>query len=88
MIRWGEQYYRIVTNNVYLNWKAFPPSNWKRGTLKSLSPTSIFDLFNTCTFEERIRSFGKGICWNTDFSKMGRKTNISTGILTKRKHCF
>ena len=29
-------YRKATTNDIYLNWKSFAPTTWKRGTLKTL----------------------------------------------------
>ena len=29
-------YYKATTNDIYLNWKSFAPTTWKRATLKAL----------------------------------------------------
>ena len=30
-------YRKAITNDIYLNWKPFAPTTWKRGTLKTLA---------------------------------------------------
>ena len=30
-------YRKATTNDIYLNWKSFAPTAWKRGTLKTLA---------------------------------------------------
>ena len=35
-------YCKATTNVIYLNWKSFAPTTWKRGTLKTLADHAYF----------------------------------------------
>ena len=45
-------YRKATTNDIYLNWKSFAPSTWKRGTLKTLVVRSYLICSNTLRKKE------------------------------------
>ena len=47
-------YRKATTNDVYLNWKSFTPTTWKRGTLKTLVDRAYFICSNIALRKKEI----------------------------------
>ena len=47
-------YGKATTNDIYLNWKSFAPTTWKRGTLKTLVDHAYLICSNFALIKKKI----------------------------------
>ena len=62
-------YRKATTSDIYLNWKSFAPSSWKRGTLKTLVDRAYLICSNITLRKKEIDHLKKVFHEKNDYPK-------------------
>ena len=68
-------YQKPTCNDTYLNWNAFAPAKWKRGTLKTLVERAYVICSTDQLLKKRIKISRKSISWGKQLPQVHHKTD-------------